>query len=346
MLRSFTAIILASLLSAPAMAGDDDGKIKRLSIDFTAGIRPDMAGLGATISQDGTIDTADSTLANTFFSTDKALMSDQTNATLWYNSNETESIFNVLGAEPALGGSMLGIELGSRLRYELDDVIKFPLFVQSGFHYSQRMSGGYQERTLGDITTNDEFALLFAINQMDPLEYSGGTMITQYDASWIEVPLSLGIKVPMKRKYTFAYGSFGASYFSGGFSVMMDVDEAYANVLSTHIDLDAEVPVMTNYSPGAVKDTVSFDMSGIGLNYGLGVQAGMKNGLTFFAELNSSGAAKTVYSSDMKTETKQILTATSSESIAQTDPEWFDKLAFPVLTTGASFRTGMRFYFF
>ena len=39
-------------------------------------------------------------------------------------------------------------------------------------------------------------------------------------------------------------------------------------------------------------------------------------------------------------------TATSSEAIAQSDPEWFDKLAFPVLATGASFRTGMRFSFF
>ena len=344
MLRPVTIIALASLFSSAAIAGD---KPKRLSVDFTAGVRPDMAGLGATISQDGTLDTADSTLANTFFSTDKALMSDQANATLWHNSNGTDSIFNVMGAEPVMGGSMLGLELGGRLRYELDDLIKFPLFLQTGAHYTQRISGGYQERTLGDIATSDELALLFAINQLDSADYSGGTMITQYDASWLEIPVTLGIKVPLKKRpYSFAYGSLGVSYFSGGFSVMMDVDEVYANVLSTHIDLDATVPTMTNYSPGAVKDTVAFEMTNIGLNYGLGLQTGTKNGFAFFAELNSSGTAKTVYSSDMKAETKQILTATSSEAIAQSDPEWFDKLAYPVLATGASFRTGMRFYFF
>jgi hypothetical protein len=343
MQRSILAIVLVSLLSSPAMADD---KTKRLSVDFTAGIRPDMAGLGSTISKDGTIDTADSTLASTFFSTDKALMSDQSNSTLWANSQDTESIFKVMGAEPALGGSMLGMELGSRLRYELDDVVNFPVYLQSGFHYSQRIAGGYQERTLGNIAEAEELALLFAINQLDPLDYSGGTMITQYDASWMEIPLTVGIKVPLKRKYTFAYGSFGASYFSGGFSVMMDVDEVYANVLSTHIDVDAAVPTMTNYSPGAVTDTIAFNMTGIGLNYGLGVQAGTKNGVVFFAELNSSGAAKTVYGSEMKSETKQILTAVSSESLAQSDPEWFDTLAYPVLATGASFRTGVRFYFF
>lgn len=344
MLRTVTVIAFASILSAPALADD---KPKRLSIDFTGGIRPDMAGLGATISQDGTLDTADSTMANTFYNTDKALMSDQSNATIWANSNRTDSIFKMMGADPTLGGSMLGLELGSRIRYELDDLVKFPLFIQSGVHFSQRISGGYQERTLGDIAEADELALLFAINQLDPADYSGGTMINQYDASWMEVPVTLGIKVPLKKRpYSFAYGSFGASYFSGGFSVSMDVDEVYANVLATHIDLDADVPTMANYSPGAVSDTIAFNMTGIGLNYGLGVQAGTKNGIAFFAELNSSGAAKTVYGTDMKTETKQLLTALSSEALAQSDPEWFDTLAYPVLATGASFRTGVRVYFF
>ena len=337
-------LILASLLSSPAQA--DEEKARRLSIDFTAGIRPDMAGLGSTISQDGTIDTADSTLASTFYNTDKALMSDQTNETLWANSQDTESIFNVVGAQPELGGSMLGLELGGRLRYELDDVINFPLFISSGVHYTQKISGGYQSRTLGNIAEADELALLFAINQLDAADYSGGTMISEYDASWLEIPFSIGFKVPVKRKYTFAYGSLGVSYFSGGFSVMMDVDDVYANVLTTHVDLDQDVPTMTSYSPGAVTDTIAFNSQAIGLNYGLGVQTGTKFGLVFFAELNSSGAAKTVFGSEMKSETKQILTALSSETLAQTDPEWFDQLAYPVLTTGASFRTGIRYYFF
>jgi len=342
MLRTATIIAFASMLSAPALAGDGP---KRLSIDFTGGIRPDMAGLGSTISQDGTLDTADSTIANTLYNTDKALMSDQSNATIWANSDRTDSIFKMMGAEPMLGGSMLGVELGSRIRYELDDLVKFPLFIQSGVHFSQRISGGYQERTLGDIAEADDLMLLFAINQLDPADYSGGTMINQYDASWMEVPVTLGIKVPLKKRpYSFAYGSFGASYFSGGFSVEMDVDEVYANVLATHLDVDALT--ITNYSPGAVSDTIAFNMTGIGLNYGLGVQAGTKSGVAFFAELNSSGAAKTVYGTNMKTETKQLLTALSSEALAQSDPEWFDTLAFPVLATGATFRTGVRVYFF
>ncbi len=345
MMRSLTILAFASILSGTAMP-DEEVKAKRFSVDFSGGIRPDMAGLGSTISKDGTIDTADSTLANTLYSTDKALMSDQANATLWANSQDTESIFKVMGADPELGGSMLGLELGGRVRYELDDLVKFPVYIQSGVHFTQRISGGYQSRTLGNITEADELALLFAINQLDPADYSGGTMINQYDASWLEVPVTLGIKVPMKKPYTFAYGSFGMSYFSGGFSVEMDVDEVYANVLATHIDLEAAVPTMANYSPGAVKDTIAFNMTGIGLNYGIGVQTGTKNGIAWFAELNSSGAAKTVFGTEMKAETKQLLTATSSESLAQSDPEWFDTLAYPVLATGASFRTGVRFYFF
>lgn len=340
-----SSLMLLSLV--PDAAAED--KVKRFSVDLSAGVRPDMASLGDTIVQDGTVDTADTTVASLLYSTDKALMSDRSNMVLWNSSNSTDTIFKVMGEEPVLGGALLGLELGGRLRYELDDVINFPLFVQSGFHYTYSASGGYQERVLGDIASeNEEIALLFQANGLDPDDYTGGKMITEYSASWFEIPLSLGIKVPVKREYTFGYGTIGASFFSGGFSVMMDVDEKYANALATHADLDSDelVPPATNYSPGAVQDTVSFLNAGIGMNYGVGVQVGMKNGAAFFIEYNGSGTSATVYSSDMKQETQELLTATSSETIYGADPAWFEKLAFPVVTAGATARVGVRYYLF
>src|SRR5690606_3264899 len=58
---------------------------KRLSVDISFGVRPDMASLGNTIAQDGTIDTADSTMASLVYSTGKALMSDRNNMAIWHN---------------------------------------------------------------------------------------------------------------------------------------------------------------------------------------------------------------------------------------------------------------------
>ncbi len=183
-------------------------------------------------------------------------------------------------------------------------------------------------------------------------DFVGGKMITDYTASWYEIPITIGVKVPVKREYSYAYGGVGASFFRGGFSVAMDIDEKYANVLATHIsdseyvNEDFGIPLITNLSPGAVSDTVEFVNACWGLNYGVGVQVGTPKGLAFFAELNSSGTAGTVYSSDMKEETQQLLTATSSATLASVDDAWFEKLAFPVVTTGAAFRIGLRVYAF
>ena len=124
----------------------------------------------------------------------------------------------------------------------------------------------------------------------------------------------------------------------------MDIDEKYANALATHID--AETFTVTNLSPGAVKDTIAFVNSGIGLNYGIGVQVGSKSGTAVFVEYNGSGTSGTVYSNEFKKETAELLTATSSQSLHDADSDWFKKLAFPAVTTGASVRIGVRYYLF
>ena len=337
-------LALISLAASPALAGDDDPK--RFSIGFSTGIRPDMAGLGSTIVQDGTVDTADTTFASVAYSTNKFLMSDRDNMTLGHNSEGTDSVFNVQKNDATVGGSMLGLEFGGDLRYELDDVINWPLFIDAGFYYTNKMSGGVQSRTLGDLAEQSEtVALIAALNGIDPADYSQGTMATTWDASWWEIPISVGMKVPIKPHW-FVYGNAGVSIFKGGFDITVDIDEKYANVLATHVD--ASAGTVTDLSPdGGVQDTISFRTGAVGLNYGVGTQVNIKKTFAVFFELNSSGAAKTVYNSnEMKSESKQLFTALSSQSLAESDPEWFDKLAYPVLMQGASARIGFRAYLF
>jgi len=347
------ALVFATVAVLPsAQAAEYDLDPPRgFSLGFSVGLLPDMAGLGDTITMDGTIDTADSTLANLAYGTGKAIMSDRDNETLWHNSQNTDSAFRMLGGEPTLGGAMLGIELGATVQYEFDQIAKrkrsgpvVPLFVRSGFNFLTRMAGGQQERTLGDIATRSpELAGLLEVNGEDPSAYTNGTMISNYGATWFEVPLSLGVKVPVfKRAYV--YGFMGVSLFHGGFKVSLDVDERYANVLCTHVDTEALT--VANYSPGAVQEDVWLRMTAVGLNWGLGAQARIAKNMGLYLELNFSGAAKTVYSSALKPETRQMLTALSSESLAQEDPEWFKRIAYPVLAKGASVRLGMRFYLF
>lgn len=346
MKRTTLPVAVALFAASVAHAADDEDAPKRFSFGINVGLTPDMASLGATITQDGTIDTGDTTMANLVYSTDQALMSDRDNSAIWHNSQHTDSAFKLLGAEPVLGGPLLGLELAGNVQYEFDDLISFPLYLRAGFHYSFSASGGHQERTLGDAAQAiPEVAALLQANGEDPANYVGGTMVTDYKANWFEIPITLGLKVPFKKMpYTHAYGGIGVSFFQGGFGVGLDVDEQYANVLATHID--SEAATVTNLSPGAVQDEIDFRIGGTGLNWQLGAQAGTKIGLAFFLELNSSGTSKTVLSSAMKSETRQLLTATSSETLYGQDPEWFKRLAFPVVASGARVRVGVRYYFF
>lgn len=347
--RCMAGLVLVALLPGAAHAEDGE-KVKRLSFGFSAGIRPDMAGLGGTIVQDGSVDVADTSLASLAYSTNKALMSDRNNATLKSNSDKTNSIFNVL-SDYQEGGSLLGVELGGDLRYELDDLIDFPLFVDAGVYYSSRMSGGQQSRTLGDLALNSP-TLIDAVGSLgaDANDYAGGTMVTKWSAAWLEVPISVGIKVPTHRPLTFAYGSAGVSVFSGGFDIGIDVDETYANVLNTHVVVTADGTSVYDQSPdGGVQDTIKFRTTAVGLNYAIGVQAGAGRHVAFFLELNQSGAAKTVYAQPLGEDTKRLLTSGSSQALADPDagdPVWFQDIAYPVLMQGASARIGFRAYLF
>ncbi|ACY19100.1 porin OmpL1 [Haliangium ochraceum] len=331
-------------LTAGASSAHADEGAKRLSVDLSFGVRPDMASLGQTIAQDGTIDTADSTMANLVYSTGQALMGDRNNMAIWHNSSNTNSTFRLLGEEPEVGGPLLGLDIGANARYELDDHVGFPLFVRAGFHYITSVSGGQQRRVLGDAAqANPDIAGLLMANGENPADYIGGVMESEYSASWLEIPITVGFKVAINED-SFMYAGAGISLFRGGFSVGMNVDENYANVLATHIDTEALT--VTNLSPGAVNETVEFQLGGVGVNYMIGGQAAIADtGAVVFLELNSSGAAKTVYSSRLDANARRLLTATSSASLYSEDPEWFKRLAFPVVAGGGTMRVGLRYYF-
>ena len=350
--RPAAALAFAALvLPAAAQAGDDD-KPKRFSIAFGAGIRPDMAGLGSTIVQDGSVDVADTSLAALAYSTDKVLMSDRNNMTLKANSDKTNSVYNVL-SDYKQGGSMLGVEIGGDARYEFDELIDFPLFLDAGFYYTTRMSGGQQSRTFGNIAGQSEtIGTLAAVFGLDTADYVGGVMETNWNASWIEIPISVGIKVPTKNPHSYAYGNVGVSIFSGGFEIGINADEKYLNVLNTHVvENDSLIGYeLFDQSPdGGLQDTIKFRTGAMGLNYGVGAQAGIGKHLAFFIELNQSGAAKTVFASPMAAGTKKVLTPASSQALADEesgDPSWFQDIAYLVVMQGASGRLGIRAYIF
>lgn len=346
----------AAAVAAPAVAttgtytgtaGGVSGKVKRFSFGLNVGLKGNQANLGDTITKDGTLDTASSTVANTFYNTKQAIMADRTNAILKYNSGNTGAAYNMLSAYTE-GGALTGIDFGGQGQYDLDDLISLPLFVRAAFNYQMTLAGGSQSRTLGDVSTaNPTASALLTANGLTPADYAGGTMTTKFSSSSMEIPISIGWNARISDK-TKVYIGVGASWFNGGWDLAYTVDEKYANALATHVN--TSTLTATNYwknaGGGSVDDTVKFRVSGIGVNYFLGIEQMITDNLAAFAEIYASGMAKVSYSSEMSAKTQKLFTALSSETLAQQDSQWFKRLAFPVVLGGASIKVGVKYYLF
>ena len=328
-------------------AKGDSGKVKRFSFGVNMGLKGNQANLGDTITKDGSVDTASSTVANTFYSTKKAIMSDRDNAAIKYNSGNTAAPFNQL-ASFTEGGPLTGLDFGAQGQYDLDDILHLPLFVRAAFNYQLTMGGGSQSRTLGDVSTaNPSASALLISNGLTPSDYSGGTMTSKFSSNQIEIPISVGFNARISEK-TKVYFGFGASYFYGGWDVKLNIDEKYANALATHVNTTNLTA--TNYwkaaGGGAIDETLSFRTSGLGVNYFMGIEQMLTGNLAGFAEIYASGFAKLSYSTQLSDKGQKLFTAMSSETLAQQDPNWFKRLAFPVVLGGASIKIGVKYYLF
>lgn len=323
---------------------------KRFSVAVSAGLKGNLADLGGTITKDGTIDTGSHTLAKQVYSTSKVIMSDRDNFAIKHNSASTGSAFNLLKDTKA-GNPLTGLDLGINTQYDLDDILGgIPLFTRVGFQYMLHISGGSMSRTLGDATVQNTVlgALLLTQTGKPGSEYAGGTMKTEFSAGWMEIPVSIGFNARLNNNQTKLYAGVGASWFYGGWDVKLDIDEKYANVLGTSVNLSAGTA--TNYwaqaGGGSLSETVKFRASGLSVHYFTGLEQMLAGDLAAFIEVYASGYVQTVYSSELSDKAQKLLTMTSSDSLYNYDSNWFKRLAFPVVLGGASIKVGARYFLF
>jgi hypothetical protein len=346
----------AAAVAAPAVAttgsytgsaGGVTGKVKRFSFGVNVGLKGNQASLGDTITKDGSIDTASSTVASTFYATRKAIMSDRDSAAIKYNSGSTAAPFNQATGYTE-GGALTGLDFGGQAQYDLDDMINLPFFLRAAFNYQLTISGGSQSRTLGDVSTaNPQASAVLTANGLTPADYAGGTLTTKFKSNSMEIPLSIGFNARISEK-TKIYLGVGASWFNGGWDVTVNVDEKYANALATHVN--TATATARNYwkeaGGGSLNETIQFRISGVGVHYFIGLEQMLTANLAAFAEVYASGMAKVSYSSEISDKGQKLFTALSSETLAQQDPNWFKRLAFPIVLGGATIKVGVKYYLF
>jgi hypothetical protein len=337
-----TRVALETSAAAPSCDCESTRK-ETLSFGFSTGLRTNMALLGDTIAKDGTMELGSGTALRALGGTKNIFQSDKDDAVLVHNSQSTNSPYKFLESSTN-GGALMGITLGGEVKLELAKLLHLPLFVRTGAEYTFRVSGGQHERVLGSAIENA--TPLGAAVRDATGGVTGGTMSYAFDAHWLEVPLTIGLSVPIEGGHK-VYGGFGPSYYRGGWSVQVDMDERYVRAATTLLDGN------TVYGPlvkSAIHDTVSFSWAGLGFNYVLGLEARVDDRNSLFFEYAATGGADTRFSSQPSPDVQRFLTAVNSGVTggvilpASQDDRFLKRIAYPVVLGGGFFRIGYRFY--
>ncbi len=334
----------AALTEVPVHCGDcSEGRKEMLSFGISTGLRTNMAQLGDTIAKDGTIELGTNTALRALGGTKNLFQSDKDDAVLVHNSASTNSAYKFLSSSKS-GGPLMGMTIGGDVKLELAKLLHLPLFVRTGVEYTFRVSGGHHERVLGsaiETTTPLGGAVRDATGGV-----TGGSMSYQFDAKWLEIPLTVGLSIPLEGGHH-VYGGFGPSYYRGGFSVKADLDERYVRAATTLVDGNTVYgPLVTD----AIHEKINFAWAGLGFNYVLGIEARLDDRNAIFFEYAATGGADTRFSSEPSAQVQKLLTAVNSSVAggvvlpATPDDRFLKRIAFPVVLGGGFFRIGYRFY--
>jgi hypothetical protein len=328
---------LTVLLFAATVYAQDSGS-KSFSAGLTFGIVPDLASMGATIITDGTLETADGSLANSTGTSD-LIMSDKDDAVNLNNSNGTNvAPMDFLGSFSE-AGPMMGLSIAGYAMYDFKTLADLPLFTRFGFDYVMQTGGGEHKRTLGPGI--DQAAALGGYPVASGGTYAGASMSYAFESSWMEIPLTVGIVLPVG-KIGKIYGGLGMSYFKGNWSLAVKMDSQYAQYLTAFEGDSAAL------ADEAINETVQFSISTISMNFLLGMEVEVYESVSITLEYWASGALQVVYAdSSFSTEGKNVMTAAlGGKTAASNDSEYVKKFAYPVKLGGSYFKFGAKYYIF
>jgi hypothetical protein len=321
----------------------EGGRKEILSFGISTGLRANMASLGDTIAKDGTVELGSNTALRALGGTKNVFQSGKDDAVLLHNSSSTNSAYKFLDRQEN-SGALMGITVGGEVKLELAKLVDLPLFIRAGADYTFRVGGGYSERVLGSAIENAT-PLGGAVRDATG-GVTGGTMSYQFDARWLELPLTIGLSIPIEGGHK-VYGGFGPSYYRGGFSVDLNMDERYVRAATTLLDGNTVYgPLVSN----ALNEKIDFTWAGLGFNYVLGLEARVGDRNALFFEYAATGGADTRFSSAPSADGQRFLTAVNSGVTggvvvpAQADDRFLKRIAYPVVLGGGFFRIGYRFY--
>ncbi len=316
-------------------------KTRSLSFGLTTGVVADMSQLGSAITNDGVVDLNGDSLASTTGIT-KLLMPDRDCALQSYSSQGTNAEPLRVIDDYEEGGPLIGLDTGLYVMYDTTPHLDLPFFMRLGFDYAFKISGGEQMLKLGPGP--DQVAVSSDFARPPEFNFEGGTIKTTWNSSWMEVPLTFGVILPVMDLGK-VYGGVGVSWFRGGFSIEVQADKKYAAFLTSYNTNDysnAENLMVTE----AINEKIEFMTYGISFNMLLGLEVFLSENTAATVEYWASGTMQTVFAeSEFSPTAKRAMTmATAGPDAAGKDDEYIERFAYPVVLGGSMLKFGVRYY--
>lgn len=321
-------------------------KFRELAIGVTLGVVADMSQLGSAITNDGVVDLNPDSLASSTGIT-KLLIQDRDMALQHYSSEGTNTGPLQIIDDYETGGPLIGLDTGIYAMYDFNERFRLPFFVRVGFDYAFKVTGGEQMLRLGPGP--DQFA--FADNSFAYPDhgFEGGTLETSWSSEWMEVPVTIGIIIPVMDRGKI-YGGLGVSWFSGGFSINVKADKKYTAYVTSFSenDYDFTKAELTDLMVSEnINETIEFKTQGISFNMLLGFETFITNNVAATVEYWKSATMQTVYAeSEFSDTAKRVMTmATAGPEAADKDPEYIERFAYPVVIGTEMLKFGVKYYF-
>lgn len=320
-----------------------DEKSRSLAIGVTAGLVDDMSQLSDAITNDGVVPLNTNSLASST-GIETLLVPDSVASMQYHSGSKSPDDLKIISDYDKAGSDALrGVDLGIYVMYDFNELLNLPLFVRVGFDYVFKVWGDDQMIRLGpgpDIYAAEN-------NFATPAGgFEGGTLETSWDSEWMEVPVTIGVVLPVMN-FGNVYGGLGVSWFRGGFSINVKADDRYAAFGTSYSSDDYPGADLDNLMvTEGINEKIEFVTHGISFNMLLGFEAFIADNVSATIEYWASATMQTVYAeSEFSDKAKRVLTmATAGPDAAAQDPEYIERFAYPVVIGGTMIKFGVRYY--
>lgn len=329
-MKKFLVVLAALFFANAAFAANE------LSVGFSIGLVPDMCGMGATILKDGAVELNDASLASAVGIGD-LIWADNEMGMLVNNARGTNAVPLQTLSGQTEGAPMNGLNLELNVMFDMTSRLNLPLFVRLGINYAFAYNGVEQEITLGRGVDQVAFAKGYPLRANGT--YAGSSASVAWHAHWWDIPLTIGVILPIADKGKI-YGGLGLSWMSGGWGVDVDMDAGYVAMLTSYQGQAA--PLVDKN----VSTTVDFMQSYITLHFMLGAEVFVAQGIAISFEYWATGAARNTFSADgFDNDTSNVMTAAIYGPTAYgMDNRAMEDFAYPARVGGTFFKLGVKYY--